>query len=306
MSARDDPPSEVLRRYGRACPGVADLPRHRPDHAAIARVWMLGDGLVLRARTGGPGVTAAFGRERRLLQRAGPLLPWGLPATLAADDGRFHVRHGGALWTLHRALPGRILRPWQDLHRAPDDERERLLVTLRELHRRTSGRLGPGHGGWLVADVAPRLDAVSGRLSEGACRRARAALERLARRPSGLPGAFVHGDFHGGNLLVDDQGGVTGLVDLDWCRVGDPVEDLAYTAMMLVRDGEGRAPRLEDLPRLLGWYGLPGPAEGAFADAFVLYAVFDVHLFLGARGLPDRERWAEWQTGLVEEASRVL
>lgn len=300
------PPARVLSRFSRACPEAADLPATCPPHAAIARVWMLGDAYVLRARAGGPGVAESFAREQALLERLAPLVTLGLPMPLAADDGQRHVLHDGDLWTLHRALPGRVLRPWQDLHRAPDDERRALLCALRDLHDRTAGRLGDGDGNWLARDAGARFAEVRHLLSQRARARVDRALERHRGRVPVPAPAFVHGDFHWGNLLVDAGGRVTGLVDLDWCRVADPVEDLAYTAMMLARDYDRGRPRLDDLPRLLGWYGLPSDAGGAFAEAFVLYAMFDVHLFLGAAGLSGRERYVEHQVALLEEAVRAL
>jgi aminoglycoside phosphotransferase (APT) family kinase protein len=56
-------------------------------------------------------------------------------------------------------------------------------------------------------------------------------IRRLSRRmrdlmPSERP-AVVHADFYDSQLLVDDAGAITGLLDLDGVGWGDPADDLA-------------------------------------------------------------------------------
>jgi uncharacterized protein YyaL (SSP411 family)/aminoglycoside phosphotransferase (APT) family kinase protein len=300
---------EILPRFTSSAPDAPRLDASSPPHAAIARVWLLGDRYVLRARSLGPATLDAFDRETALLDRARPLLPYAAPDPLAADDGLRCVVADGSLWTLHRALPGRAGTPWQELHRAPDDERRRLVEALKALHDATLGRLGPGDPGWIVRDVRARLEDVRGLLSSDTAARLDAAMARVEEaagrlEPGGL--VFVHGDFHWGNLLADDLGRVTGMVDLDWCRVASPLDDLAYTAMMLVRDYDGGVARLADVDRILAWYGLERGEVGPFLDRFLLYALFDVHLFRHADGLPDRERYVRFQVTMLEELCRRL
>lgn len=294
---------DVLGHFARSCPNARDHSARRPAHAAIARVWLLADAWVLRARTLEVDTVACFLRECALLDRVRPLLPYRLPEPLESDDGTRHVLADGALWTLHPALPGRILRPWQELHRAPEDQRRLLVQTLRTMHDRTAGRLGPADARWLANDVRQRYGGVRDLLSPVAQDRVQVALSRHAAeaaRTSSREAVFVHGDFHGGNLLLDDGGRVTGLVDLDWCRVAGPIEDLAYTAMMLVRDYDAPRPRMGEVDRVLTWYGLDPSRRGAFDDALVLYALFDVHLFRNAVKLGDRDRFLRYQVGLLE------
>jgi aminoglycoside phosphotransferase (APT) family kinase protein len=298
---------EVLRAFAGRVPGIADLPAKRPEHAAIARVWLLGDEWVLRARTLGPSTHGDFGRELGLVHRARPLLPWCLPMPVTTDDGRPCVVDRDSLWTLHRRIPGRVLCPWQELHRASDGDRRRLVEALKDLHVSTTGRFEPDDSGWFVREIGRRSAEVKNLLTPFAWRRFGQRLDRhrdVARRLESHGTAFVHGDFHWGNLLVDDAGNISGMVDLDWCRVGSPLEDLGYTAMMLGRDCEtGRfAPEaLDDAAR---WYGLPESLRDGFVSACTLYAVFDVHLFREARDLPDRRRYLDVQVGMAEAICR--
>jgi len=300
---RDPIVTDVLRRYAKGHPGAAGLPARRPGHAAIARVWLLGDSYVLRARSLSAGTCAEFARECALLDRVRRELPFQLPGNLATDDGEACVLADGALWTLHRFLPGHVLRPWQQLHRAPDDERRRLVETLRVLHDATVGLPAERQdAGWLVADAGVRYAEVRESLAPAVRARVETALERHAAHVAALApseAAFVHGDFHWGNLLVDDAGRVTAMVDLDWCRIASPVEDVAYTAMMLARDCDGGCPRLDQTDRVISWYGLAPRHRDALREAMILYALFDVHLFTVARELPERLRYVDCQTRLL-------
>lgn len=301
----------IQAAYRATLPGLDALPARRPAHAAVAGVWILGPGpspgaatYVLRSRALDAGTVEAFRRETDLVDRLRGVLPLRLPDPLPADDGRRCVPDAetGALWTIHAALPGRIVRPWQALHLAPDGERRALVVALRALHDATRGRLGPPDPAWIVRDVRARLARAGSMLSARSASRVRAAVDRVEASGRDLDPdrlAFVHGDFHWGNLLVADDGRVDGLLDLDWCRVSDPLEDLAYSAMMLVRNCDGGPWRLDDLDRVVAWYG-PGPLDtGRFRDLFLLYAFFDAVLFREATGLPDRERFVRLQLDLI-------
>ena len=300
---RDPIVAAVLGRYAGGHPVAAGLLARRPGHAAIARVWLLGDSYVLRARSLSARTCAEFVRECALLSQVRGELPFQVPGNLATDDGEACVLADGALWTLHRFLPGHVLRPWQQLHRAPDDERRRLVETLRVLHDATVGlTTARPDAGWLVADAGVRYGEVRESLPPAVRARVETALERHAVHAASLApneAAFVHGDFHWGNLLVDDAGRVTGMVDLDWCRIASPVEDVAYTAMMLARDCDGGRPRLDETDRVISWYGLAPRHRDALREAMILYALFDVHLFTVARELPERLRYVDCQTRLL-------
>lgn len=58
----------------------------------------------------------------------------------------------------------------------------------------------------------------------------RAAIRRLRRNPPPPPQrlCIVHGDFRTGNVLVDEAGTVTAVLDWEMAHLGDPHEDLAW------------------------------------------------------------------------------
>lgn len=64
----------------------------------------------------------------------------------------------------------------------------------------------------------------------------RAVADRLERRLAGVPRCFAHGDFFAGNLLADDSGRLSGVVDWDAAGTGRlPVLDLLH--LQLTRSG---------------------------------------------------------------------
>lgn len=89
---------------------------------------------------------------------------------------------------------------------------------------------------------------------------------------------FVHGDFHHGNIVVDDQRNIIGLIDCDWCRVGHPFEDLGYLVMMCLRKYDSPKFHLDrgHLAQLLGWYGLQESEYSKLFEYLILCALYDV------------------------------
>ena len=61
-----------------------------------------------------------------------------------------------------------------------------------------------------------------------------------------LPTQYIHGDFHGGNILFDG-GKVTGFIDLDHLPIGARIYDLSY---FLADEGKTR---IDDKQKLTSW-----------------------------------------------------
>lgn len=46
----------------------------------------------------------------------------------------------------------------------------------------------------------------------------------------------MHGDYHHGNIILDKNKKVAGLIDLDWARTGTIFDDLGFYLAMYPRD----------------------------------------------------------------------
>jgi hypothetical protein len=129
-----------------------------------------------------------------------------------------------------------------------------------------------------------------------ACRDALGAVEARS-------GCLVHGDLHEAQLVVDDDGAVTGLLDIDDCAPGDPLDDpgvlmahLTYRAITtadpdLRRDIEST---VDDLRAEFARRHDPGALDLTVAAAL-----------MGLATGPFRIQANDWQaiTGLVVDAA---
>jgi Ser/Thr protein kinase RdoA (MazF antagonist) len=135
----------------------------------------------------------------------------------------------GAWWTLHAFVPGNPA-PREDARR-----RGRWLADLHACWRELP--LPPPRPGWndslgvlngpaadALLDACETSNPANVRLYRWHLHRARAALAEI--RPAPRSQTLIHGDFTPWNLRV--QGGVwTGLLDFEFTRPADPIEDFA-------------------------------------------------------------------------------
>lgn len=183
---------------------------------------------------------AAEHRLLRYLDRCG--VP--VPAPLTADDGRTYVRYpedGAALYTLHSMLPnsgakrsdggdsGPAVPTWEQpevwanvgaaigrLHTALAAHPGEIVSWHMALPTRVRENALPAVRRHLRGEHLAALDAVFDGLVDEVC----AAL-------AGLPEQHIHGDCHGGNILIAD-GEVSGFIDLDHLPLAPRVYDLFY------------------------------------------------------------------------------
>jgi Phosphotransferase enzyme family len=150
-----------------------------------------------------------------------------VPPPLVADRVPWSLargRAGLADWSLERLLSGT---------RAPRDVPEPLfgdclafLQKLGALRAPASGEHSPGVLAETVAEVA-RPESLTP---------LRALAERLERTLADVPRCFAHGDFFAGNLLEDEGGRLSGVVDWDAAGPGRlPLLDLLH--LKLTRAG---------------------------------------------------------------------
>jgi hypothetical protein len=260
---------------GAALPAGAPVVQRGDAHAAV---WRLRDDPWL------PGLRALFDRVevRRLLDSVnaprGPVRPR-LRAYRPGSRAVVELEAGGVrlfaklvrpaevsrLQALHRLMAASLPVPtshgWSEQHG---------LVLLEGLNGATLRSCLEGDGGLLpapetIASLLARIPSPGGRLAnslESAALRHAELLRRLlpdlgpsldrlsevfsAADHSGEPSPFtpVHGDLHGGQLLV--QGGrITGLLDIDTVAIGHPEDDWAslIAHICVLADGGGPTKR---------------------------------------------------------------
>ena len=180
------------------------------DHA----LFRLGDALVVRLPRR-PSAAGQVARERRWLPRLAASLPLALPVPLAAGEPGPDYPWS---WSVCRFLPGE-----DAMAAAPDDLAEAaarlgaFVAALRALPAEDGPPAGPGNhqrGGPLATLDAPvrrDLARVADEVDASALTSAWEAA--LAAPPWSAAPAWLHGDLHPGNLLID-EGRLTGV--LDW------------------------------------------------------------------------------------------
>jgi aminoglycoside phosphotransferase (APT) family kinase protein len=180
-------------------------------------------------------------------------------------------------WALQEELPGEPLEPWRPL----PDEIAAQLVALHELHAEAFAVAMPGSWPRVVASSVfsgaryylrlATLRDHSDRSRE-LLSRCQEAVQRFSERVPEMD-AIVHWDFTPDNVLVRD-GRVSGVIDWEGVRAGDPAFDLVTLAFY--------APGTPLLDRALG-----GIDAG-------LRAVYQAHLCV---------RQAEWSLRRHDEAT---
>lgn len=68
---------------------------------------------------------------------------------------------------------------------------------------------------------------------------ARWLLENL---PPEVPRTLVHGDFRNGNLMVNEEDGIVGVLDWELASIGDPIRDLGWACVNSWRFGKAELP----------------------------------------------------------------
>ncbi|KAB8163307.1 phosphotransferase [Streptomyces sp. 3MP-14] len=213
-------PWGIARRHGVA----DDEVRPAPLQGVAARVWLLGEELVLKVARPDAAFAADLRKERRVIPFA---VKRGLRTPELLDAGELDGQDGPVPWLLSRRAPGgpaaggepgdRALRELGHqlaaLHSAavPAEVRAALPVDgsgdprpgIDGLARR--GHLSPALAGWLGDWL--------GRLAE--------------ERPDDPGATLIHGDIAAGNLLLAENGELTALLDWGDAAWADPAIEFA-------------------------------------------------------------------------------
>ena len=186
----------------------------------------------------------AVDREYRLLAALHPLgFPVPRPFALCRDPGVL-----GAIFYVMEMAEGRSQADGSLPGFAPAARRRmygQLVDTLADLHNVDPGAAGLGDfgkpGNYFERQVArwtrQYRDSQTDDIPE---------MERLiAYLPASLPEqsrtSVVHGDYRIDNVMFDDRGKLTAVLDWELATLGDPVADFSYLAMQWVMPADGGA-----------------------------------------------------------------
>lgn len=216
-------------------PDLADLPLQSMDSGWDNAMFRLGDALVVRLPRR-VAVTHLIEREQKWLPQLAPLLPIPVPAPVRV--GRPAENYPWP-WSVVPWLSGRNA----DLCEPRADQAERLAAFLCALHRPAPANapVNPYRGVPLQERAVQidvrirRLEQETTLLNDDVVRIYQAALEV----PIDVAPTWLHGDLHAGNLLVDDDGAISGVIDWGDMTSGDRATDLA-TLWMNLNDRKAR------------------------------------------------------------------
>ena len=216
-------------------PDLAELPLQATESGWDNAMFRLGERLVVRL----PRRAAAahlIEHEQQWLPQLAPLLPIPVPAPVRAGSPTTNFPWR---WSIVPWFSGRNA----DLCEPRADQGERLAAFLCALHRPAPANapLNPHRGVPLreraeqMAERIRRLEQHTTLLNDEVMRMHRASLEA----PIDVAPAWLHGDLHAGNLLVDADGVISAVIDWGDMTAGDRATDLA-TLWMNLSDRRGR------------------------------------------------------------------
>ena len=173
-------------------------------------------------------------REYRLLSALAPTaVPVPRPLLIADSEVL------GAPFYVMEFTDGRVLRDRADLERLDSPAAaalaDELVDVLVRLHRLDAKAIGLGDLGRPVGYLKRQLRTWA-RQVEQSHSRDLPGLTRLAERlgtrlPAAPGAAVVHGDYRLDNVVVDEAGHVAAVLDWEMATLGDPLADLASTAV---------------------------------------------------------------------------
>ncbi len=210
-------------------PDLAELPLRPMDSGWDNAMYRLGEHLAVRLPRRA-AVAKLIDHEQRWLPQLAPLLPIAVPAPVRAGqpgDG-YPVR-----WSVVPWLRGRNA----DLTEPRADQAERLAAFLCALHRPApaDAPVNPYRGVPLreraeqMVERIRRLKERSTLFNDDVVRVYEDALDA----PIDVEPTWLHGDLHAGNMLVDDAGVITAVIDWGDMTRGDRATDLATLWMNL-------------------------------------------------------------------------
>ena len=204
----------VLRQYD-----IRYSDTRRSANAAISNVFIVDNRYVVRSRTLVPEIRIKFEAELERLEKVRKHVSFHLPIPIAARDGARFVIEDNQFWTVYPYIPGWVICTWNEFKKATSHQTRALMRALRKWHSETRGLLDLTDESryQFVNEMKLILKKLNGIISQKEVDRGYAALQRIEKAAGQWDAAdtvFVHGDFHHGNLVIDDKDEPIGLLDV--------------------------------------------------------------------------------------------
>lgn len=267
----------------------------------LSSVAIINGRFILRGRNAIGANPFSLGLVNRFLVPINKELRIEIPVYLTSRKQETDVLAHGKIWNFYEMVGGKSICNWWEMYSLPLQRKLMLFETLKKIRSMTmlseSDSLIKSNY-CFIRDLKYRLNSNSNLLNEDFRIQIdkilnNVELERISAKPHEL--CFVHGDFHSGNVLYLG-GRVSGLIDLDWMRVGFPEEDLGYLIMMICRNLDGSLtfnPR--GMSEIINIINASGINCFRLNKYIVLFAVFDLMLFSSFVNTEPGKYWFEYQ-----------
>lgn len=283
----------------------------KPKHAALTDVFVVNNEYILRARELMHNSAEHLDEEQKMLKQVSEATGIQLPILLTTTAEEYYIQDGDVLWTMYPLIPGKIKYTWFHLDEIEDVIVEKTFENLSKLHSNTRGLLKPlvTYDGF-SKDIKKRLIQVSDDITTEEKERVERALKVVVNIETNLDSdemVYVHGDYHPGNILLDKNGEITGLIDTDWGRAGHYLEDLSFAIMMFLRNYKKEFVfQVSDLNKYLDPYGFNRKDKDLLNEYLILYTLYDVFVFKTMKNIPDHQKYLIYQKSMLKTLCQMI
>jgi aminoglycoside phosphotransferase (APT) family kinase protein len=301
----DDEVREIILHFG-----VKGYNISKPENAALTEVFIIDNEYVIRARKYSRKALLDFINEINLINKIRTYVEFDFPKLISSDTKQIYFISKERIWTIYKLLPGKTLGTWQEGYHNNDRDLQLLMQTLKELHKKTLGKFDIDDSAIQKQLIMLKeyFNEIKGKLSKNArdrIERAFHTINCLSLESKDL--CFVHGDFHYGNVLIEKDK-ITGLLDLDFCRVGHPMEDLAYSIISIFRDfNKDKFEFNKDfINKSINFYGVNEKDKHILTEFILLYCIFDAYLFITLKSKYKNIDLGKYQLEVIEVLTNEL
>lgn len=287
--------------------GIKVVDIKKSAQAALTEVYVVNNTFVLRGRKKELNSIEKLHKELDLLHLVQPKISISLPQLKTTKSGGFFVEKDGYLWTVYPLIKGNIVCSWFDLEKANDNLNRKLFSFMKTMHDNTKGIFQENHLSYsFLEDIKEKLKSNAKLISKESHQRVKRAIREVSKNLASntiKDLCFIHGDFHHGNIVYNESKEIVGILDLDWCRVGYYLEDIAFTIMMFLRhyQTDHFTFNEDEFLKIVDFYKVDKNRLILLKEYLILYGFFDVCLFNEITGLSKKEYFLNYQKTLLNE-----